>query len=345
MEVLNPGLYKRLLLIFGDVRIANPGEPFIYELSNDLLFDNKFTIKQWGESYRVNCPFCYETVGREDLKQHLYISHKWGELIAGQRAYHLAKCFRGDCIKGENIKRLKEYILIHGPIMKTENPNIIPKEPQIKPVRLPINVPIVDLPSNHPAWTFLQRRGLDREACLRYDIRYSGDYDPDYPTAKDSIIFPIYMDGELVSWQARTLDPEIRIKYFTCPGTKIHNFLYGWDFAKDFDYAILVEGVFDVIRLGPPALGLFGKHISHAQAEKLKRFKLVFYLPDSDVSVIEARRHLTALKFRKIPVIRLKLSIVEDPADLDDVSIRKLKEILSGAVKNGTQILLEGNPT
>jgi hypothetical protein len=338
MDVLNPGLYRRLVNIFGDVKICNPGQPLIIQVDDDL-FETKYRISVWGESYRVNCPFCYEVCGRPDRRQRLYISHKWGQVVNGRRCYTLAKCFNEDCIKGPNVQRLKEMILTYGrlPDIKYDPQTI---EPMVrKEIRLPTNIPVLELPETHPARQFLIKRGIDKDQALCYDIRYGQDFDPDFPTAYNTIIFPVYMEQALASWQARVLASNSRMKYYSCPGTRIHDLLYGWDLAKDYDYAILVEGIFDAIRVGPPALALFGKHVSERQARLLQRFKTVFYLPDSDVPKDEIRRNIASLKIYRVKTVPVIMSQVEDPAELDPVDIQRMKEAFERMVSDGVKVV------
>jgi DNA primase len=211
-------------------------------------------------------------------------------------------------------------------------------EPMVrKEIRLPTNVPVLDLPENHPARQFLVKRGIDKDQLLCYDIRYGQGLDADFPTAYNSIIFPVYMEQMLASWQARVLTSNSRMKYYSCPGIRIHDLLYGWDLAKDYDYAILVEGVFDAIRIGPPALALFGKHVSDQQARLLQRFKMVFYIPDSDVPKDEIGRNIASLKIYRVKTVPVIMSQVEDPAELDPVDIQRMKEAFERMVSDGAK--------
>jgi len=208
-------------------------------------------------------------------------------------------------------------------------------------VSLPLSIPVTDLPDDHPAQQFLLARGVDRAKQVCYDIRYSNTRDPTYPSVHESIIFPIYMNKQLVSWQARSLNP-YKNKYFICPGTKKSNILYGWDLVLDSDYCVLVEGVFDVIRLWPhiPALGLLGHSVSPTQAKLLTRFKTVLFYPDSDVSDEEVDRYVDLLRKYNINAFGIRNFLTEDPADMSENLIYKAKRVVERIFKNGSEKLL-----
>lgn len=327
--MLNDRLYQRLLAVFHDVKVSNMGERLVWELvPGPFGSRTRIEIKHWGETYSVNCPFCHEFVGRPDRHHRLYISHAWYGEIRGRRLWWLVKCHNEDCFRRnpDNIGRLRAMLFYSRPeVAPIPEPTDSTPEP-LKPVRLPRHIPTAALPDDHPAVRYLLNRGIDKELQVRYNIGYCYEQDPDYPTAHNRILFPIYMNHVLVSWQARSLGNALQ-KYYNCPGTKVSNILYGWDLISDDSYCILVEGIFDAIRVGPPALALFGKSISDAQARLLRRFKVVFYLPDSDVTKEEKQHYLSILRRYNIRCCPINCRSVKDPGEMTKEQIRILHEV------------------
>lgn len=283
MRLMNPELFHQLLRKFGEVKVSNPGVPFKCRV---IFVDGKerLDVLDFGETYRINCPYCYEKVGRPDTRFRLWISHRWGTIVPPfpKRQWRLIKCFNEDCFNDRNVLEDFRNMFLYENFEYTQ-PVILDEEPQ--EVTLPKGIVNIDqLPGDHPANAYLRSRGFDPKLIAdHYKAYYIGDPDPDIPYLYHSLLFPIYMDSKLVSWQARALGDRLT-KYISAKGSRVHHYLYGWDFIpKDLDTCILVEGIFDVFRIGPPALGLFGCDISPMQTERIaSRFKRVFILFDGD---------------------------------------------------------------
>lgn len=67
----------------------------------------KFRIIEWGESYRVNCPFC------TNMRHRLYVSHRWAvdDRETRDDNMHLVKCFNDDCVSNrESQKQLHAMV-------------------------------------------------------------------------------------------------------------------------------------------------------------------------------------------------------------------------------------------
>ncbi|MEJ7639725.1 MAG: hypothetical protein WKF75_17570, partial [Singulisphaera sp.] len=96
----NPELYEALQRVFGTVAIAKDREDFKLSPTVTPSYRNgKITFKQevldYGETYRVDCPFC------NDRRQRLWINHLWAEEDeeTGRDNLHLATCFNEECLK------------------------------------------------------------------------------------------------------------------------------------------------------------------------------------------------------------------------------------------------------
>ena len=56
---------------------------------------------QYGETYKVSCPFC------SDTRQRLWINHHWGvrDEKTNDDLLHLAHCFNDDCINTREVQK------------------------------------------------------------------------------------------------------------------------------------------------------------------------------------------------------------------------------------------------
>jgi len=112
-------------------------------------------------------------------------------------------------------------------------------------------------------------------------------------------------------------------KYWSRPGVKIHDYLFGLDKVHG-DSCILVEGALDVLRLKFRSCAVFGHFISDAQLRLLKNnFEEITLLFDSDIDPYEAKRKL--LPHFKVKEVRLPFG---DPVDFSE---DQLDEFISQA--------------
>jgi len=174
---------------------------------------------------------------------------------------------------------------------------------------------------------YLQDRKFDPQYIIdRYDLRVTGTMD-DY---RNRIIIPIYYNKMIVSYQGRTYVGDER-KYLTCrPENEIvfhKDIFYNMDNAKS-DSVVVVEGVFDVIRLGDNSIASFGTSITQKQINVLTKFKRIFFLYDPEPKAQEsATRALTILSSYGKMCERIMVDGV-DPGDMSDDDALYLKKEL-----------------
>jgi len=115
-----------------------------------------------------------------------------------------------------------------------------------------------------PLLNYLKRRRYSLQDCIRYNCYFSiiGKY-------AGRLIIPIYENGEVVSFQAVSLNPDSRSVKYLSAGNDIKSFLYG----EPDETIVLVEGVFDVWRYGKGALCSFGTHLTDNQIRKVRLLK------------------------------------------------------------------------
>lgn len=97
---LRPELYRRLVYVFGEVRVVNEGQEMDAEIEEDPCCpgEKRLRIDSYGESYAVSCAFCTDT------RLRLYIRHRWNLYVPALRSWNiwLAKCFNEDCLANYN---------------------------------------------------------------------------------------------------------------------------------------------------------------------------------------------------------------------------------------------------
>lgn len=318
--MLNQWLYERLREIFGDVRVINEGLPLEYHFMYTIEGKRQRRILQRGECYAVNCPYCALTCGRPDTRKRLYINHKWGTSDSNLGStLDLIHCYNENCFSNPETRKTFFNFIYQNvgelPIVVFTTPamNINPS--------LPTGFSLSELPENHPARRFLLTRRFDVTYIEKTFFAYYG-YDKNNPNATHRLIIPIYQNGEIRGWQGRALDDR-QPKYYTAPRTSLGGCLYGYDQYKCYKNtlkgrAVLVEGPFDVWRIGPGALGLFGKTINMQRKHLLLSLGIreIVLCLDGDVGYDELLSKKLSLEESGFHVTVMKLPDAFDPADL-----------------------------
>lgn len=89
------------------------------------------------------------------------------------------------------------------------------------------------------------------------------------------IFIPIHYHGEVVSWTTRSISSNPKTVRYISAGENEEamphkELLYGEDFARHA--VIVVEGIFDVWRIGPGAVATFGSGYSQEQLERIAKY-------------------------------------------------------------------------
>ncbi|MGD0461600.1 MAG: hypothetical protein ABSB74_03835 [Tepidisphaeraceae bacterium] len=307
-EPLNPILLARLKQVFRRVRVSNPGCHMIAGYQRDLRTGRlRMEIVDWGEGYYVDCPFC------GDGRQRLALNHRWGvrDSRTNDDNLHLCRCFNENCLSTrERQKQLHTMVFPDGVwggrIHDFELPQAKLSAPEPPPVIvMPPGVPLDDLPPEHPAKLYLERRRFSPRLLARaYGVLYVESCESCRPKLYDRIAFPIYQPaslkledpGQVINnrsnsdipetshnpgenilsgWQARIVGdlPFVRgPKYLSAEGMQKSQLLYGLTTAiQTSGPVVLCEGPSDKWRIGRPAVALLGKSISGAQVELILR--------------------------------------------------------------------------
>lgn len=265
---LNEDLYGQLVHRFGAVRIANEGIPMGYTVvHNPLTGYYDIVAHETGEYYCVCCPYCDD---RELGRFRLWVNHRWNTKDPQTGAFfhplQWAICYNERCDLRDLEVELSPYLAG----MELDTPVAAIKPKSFEEIELPENCDLIaNLPTYHPARQYLEQvRGFSADyLSVRWGVRYCHAHN--HPHISGRIITPLVRDSKTVGFQSRYVGddvPKNEPKYFTSPGFPKRRFLYNMDTAKTYPFAVIVEGVTDVWRLGDRAVATLGKSISPEQA-------------------------------------------------------------------------------
>lgn len=336
-EPLNPKLYHRLKEAFGSVKVGSEGrrmDPEPISVPDPIDLQGKtwhLEVNDFGEYYRVCCPFC------NDTRHRLYVNHCYGqrEKGTGRSLNFLAICYNEGCMADpENRLDFRERLecqeeelaLFEVHRGKAVDPFTLKARPP-GPVRN-----LTELPRDHKARRYVESRHFDPDRLGRY---YGVGYvlDSLYYLAKHRIYVPVLWRGKLVGWQVRYLgelpwkDPEkkqdLPPKYWTMPNMPRGSILSNFDNARQFRTGVLVEGWFDVFGFGPMCMAVLGNTVSEQQ---ISTFSAVWGKPGrSGVWLLDPDAY--ALKGTQRNIARLKkqmsgqLAVVQLPKGTDPGSL------------------------
>ena len=159
-------------------------------------------------------------------------------------------------------------------------------------------VPLSYLDEDHQAISYLTGRGFDpRLLEENYGICYCSEgkkYAGGLFDTTNTIMIPVYQNGQAVAWQARLLYNPDKLddrscealgfmkdedgdfvkppKYFTMPGFDKGKMLWNFDWARRSNLVVVTEGVFDAVAVGRCAVACFGKGVTEEQAGVLRYY-------------------------------------------------------------------------
>ena len=228
--------------------------------------------KKTGDEIVAYCPW------HDDRNSSLAINVRKG-------AYH---CFNG-CIKGQDgLKRLLEKLEpkrnLYQILLDTFPELYINKyvsEPKVI-VEDDVKYDVTELPSavDNP---YLMQRGITNQTIKDFDIRYH--------VAFNSVIVPIYQNGELLGSVQRNISRNP--KYVNSKGMNKDKAVFPLDKVQPRGgKIIIVEGLFDAINAHQQGVTntvcTFGGNVSHEQAKILGTLvRTVIICPDKDSSGIK----------------------------------------------------------
>lgn len=277
----------------------------------------------------MNCPFCPDG----DMKHHLGIN----------LASNTISCFRCKT-RGTVIKLVMRLESCHANIALKIVANYVTRSLiekasryailDAKTTRFDTRTELVLPPNCSHTMTnahrmYMESRGLDaNEMGKKYGLLYTG-HNTDWEW-RHRIIIPVYDSHHIVTYTSRDITNRASPPYRYC--SDIHsiipilNCIYNMENAKET--AIVVEGPFDVWKVGDGAVCGFRKTLTKMQVKILTRFKRIFILfdsPEKDPEIRKDSRLLANNLGLFVPeVYELELPY-GDPGDLSKDDVRQLR--------------------
>lgn len=173
---------------------------------------------------------------------------------------------------------------------------------------------------------YLKKRGLNPDYMEKhYGLKDGGVGGP----WAYRIMIPVYEDGKLVCWQGRHIgDDKIRYKSSSKKESKnIKECVFNIDNVPG-DTCVVVEGVFDVFKIGPGAVCLCGISVEDIQLRLLaERFKTVYMMFDHEPEAQKRAKECQAkLDHMGVEAINVDVSGF-DGKDAGDMGIEEVLEI------------------
>lgn len=174
---------------------------------------------------------------------------------------------------------------------------------------------------------YLKQRKFPLKVIKKYSLKntnHTGDF-------KHRLIFPFYLNHELVTYVGRTISSK---SYKDCPIHESKLFpkgtLFNFDNVQTRNNILITEGVFDVIRVGDNSVSTSGTNYSDAQVKLLlsKEPENVFICYDNEFEAQEKAQSLAdkiSLYVKNVEIITLPGSVndVGELTDQEAFSLRK----------------------
>ena len=225
----------------------------------DLLNSNNIPHKQHGEHHhttngwiQIDCPYCSPNSSqwRLGINIHHHGANCW---VCGPKylLHALTECG----INSRDISTLEVKRLGKTELVEQKRELIYPK---------------AVCPMAHPHKEYIRSRGLNPlEIQKLWSVSGLG-MNPQWPW---SVFVPIHHHGKVVSWMLRSIGEAGKRYHFAKKEESlmdVNQILYGEDYVRDT--IIVVEGVFDVWKIGPGACALFGNSFTDAQVYRIRKY-------------------------------------------------------------------------
>lgn len=282
----------------------------IIKLFQDYNIPSQTEGKNWTPGWvMTRCPFC------DDTSTHLGYCLKDDYFRCWRCGWHpatdtLAKLLNTP--KGNAFNIMNQYGGKGGRTFK---------EPKIslnkKPFRLPNDTTTLQWQHRE----YLEKRGFDPDKLeAEWGLLGTGPVSQiNGLYYKNRIIAPIYWDGEMVSFQGRSISSQAKLRYLACPKERelIHHkdILYGKQETWG-KVGICVEGITDVWRFGTSAFATFGIEFKTTQVKAIaERFEKIFVVFDCEPQAKKQAEKLVA-ELSMTGVEARQIDVENDPASM-----------------------------
>jgi len=270
-------------------------------------------LTETGEAH-TQCPRCH------DSKYRLYINRRTKNWICfncsvkGRSAVSYVKWVL-DCDDAMAVRAIVESS--DRSIRDDEDEDIdeLPR-PTEEEVALPLGYRALKLPADaksQPYWEYVINRNITPSMVRQYAIGYCRR-----GVCRGRIIVPITVFGIRRGWVGRTISDDVKRKYLNPPNVHMSRLLFNIDNVMQHgaEKIILVEGIFDALRLPDRAVCTFGKKISVQQIELLGEagFRKLIFCYDGD-AIADAAHYIKEAIPLSMQCYRAALPAEYDPGN------------------------------
>lgn len=178
--------------------------------------------------------------------------------------------------------------------------------------------------------SYLKTRKLDPDTLTRlWGVQGIGTA----PKLSWRLFIPIKLHSQTVSWTTRSISNESHIKRYDsapaeCESINCHSLLFGEDYARHS--VIVVEGPFDVFRIGPGAVATLGVKFSSTQVSRISKYPQRCICFDNE-PIAQQQAEKLAGELKVYPgQTHVVILDAKDPGSADDKEVRKLRQLFLG---------------
>ncbi len=292
-----------------------------FDIAGAAARGNVSLDEYYGEELRGDCPFCGDTRARLGVNSQTKLWHCFNCDEAGNLVGFLMR------VLGLTYEAATEMILAGRnrrrgltELQATADP---PAKRAATSITLPAEFEALKMPMlkrNGRFWRYLiQGRSLSIQQVQDYGIGFarSGEF-------AWRVIVPVISDGQLMTFVARAISRERQPKYRSPVGADNSRALFNlWRVAGQ-EEVVLVEGVFDALRIPDMAVATLGTHLSQAQRTLLIQAgvrRVIICWDEDDTGLPQAYEAARALRGR-IEVLQATLPEGTDPGRLTVEALR-----------------------
>lgn len=172
---------------------------------------------------------------------------------------------------------------------------------------------------------YLESRGFNiKKLTKRYDLYFTTDK-TDKAKWENRIIVPIKRRNRLVTFTTISILKNPYVRYLHCPDEEsiipIKSLLIGEDLITDKNKVKVVEGIFDLFRIGIGCVATLGTKVTPEQIYLLSKYQKVVIIFDGDKAGRKGTAHLSSNLSALTQVAIIDLPEGIDPDKLDNKSI------------------------
>lgn len=236
----------------------------------DYLDEHGISYRIQNQSFSLTCPECDKkdkvNIHRTNGNYICYVCADSGKIKGSKPEYLLQK------YTGESVQDIKAFLygITYEQLSGEFKLDLEDKKREVvvnlDQTTIPMGYVHLNEPEALPGVNYLKSRGISLEVAFQYGIMYS--------EFVRRVLFPAYIESELVGYQARTIDlvTEENIKAISSKGNWRSSHVMFQNRLKNQKHAIVCEGPVDAIKanLLGGNIATLGKNISANQISLLK---------------------------------------------------------------------------